>query len=138
MSKKSISGSVYKASNYKQKPSKEKHVRAIILRSFVNDAAREDVIKSLQQRMEKQNWAVVIKCLMIFHRLYRDVDAAIMDLMKSRSGQVFALSRFTATAPSQHMYTLFVKNMRNILKKNVQFIAYLGISSKKIRQVSKK
>jgi len=101
------------------------------LRTFATDTSREDIIRALQQRMEKQNWAVVLKCLMIFHRLFRDGDPGFMETMKTRSGQVFALQRFSAAAHAQHVYTLFVKKYSKYLEEKCSVFRLLGYQFEK-------
>lgn len=87
--------------------------------------------------MEKQNWAVhssspfypdsafflalapfafasissiqvVIKALMIFHRIFRDGDPAFMEAMKPRSNLIFALRTFSSLAPPSRTSPIFV------------------------------
>lgn len=136
-SKKAISTSVYKATEHKAKPSKEKHVRAIILRSFNKDGSVEEIIRCLAKRLEKQNYAVVLKCLMIFHRCFRDGDASFIEAMKTRSNQVFALRHFSATAPPNHMLTVFVKKYAKYLEEKVSVLRLLSFQFEKNKDAVK-
>jgi len=132
-SKAAIKTAVYKATDHKASPSKEKHVRAIILRSFSKDKDNsvEQIIRYLSQRLEKTNWAVVLKCLMIFHRCFRDGDASFIESMKTRSNHIFALQRFSSTAPATHLYTVFVKKYAKYLEEKVSVLRLLGFQFEK-------
>eukprot|EP01125_Pyxidicula_operculata_P015595 TRINITY_DN5316_c0_g1_i1.p1 TRINITY_DN5316_c0_g1~~TRINITY_DN5316_c0_g1_i1.p1 ORF type:complete len:638 (+),score=225.42 TRINITY_DN5316_c0_g1_i1:24-1916(+) len=136
-SKKAIDKSVYKAADRKQKPSKEKHVRAIILRSFAKDGSVDEIIRALEKRLEKANWAVVVKCLMIFHRCFRDGDPALIEQMKPRSQQTFALRVFTQLAPPNHLYTVFVKKYAKYLEEKVSVLRLLGYQFEKNKDAVK-
>lgn len=130
-SKKAIQLAIHKATSSKPKPSKEKHVKAIVLRTFPTDNSKEEIIRCLQQRMDKPNWAVVLKSLMIFHRLFRDGDPLFLETMKTRSHQVFGLNRFSSTVPSQHTYTIFVKKYAKYLEEKCSVFRLLNYQFEK-------
>jgi len=139
-SKAAIKTAINKATDHKPNPSKEKHVRAIILRTFSKDNKEnsvEQIIRYLSIRLEKTDWAVVLKCLMIFHRCFRDGDSSFIDSMKTRSNMIFSLQKFSATAPATHLYTVFVKKYAKYLEEKVSVLRLLGFQFEKNKDAVK-
>jgi hypothetical protein len=136
--KTAIKRSAYRATTQFAKPSKEKHVRILVLQTFNRDGSVDEIIKSLVKRMEKQNWAVVIKALMIFHRCFRDGDPGFIEAMKPRSNLVFALRTFSSLAPPNHLFTVFVKKYAKYLEEKVSVLRLLGYQFEKNQDAVKK
>jgi len=135
--KKAIQKSVYKATDRHAKPSKEKHVRALILRTFATDNSVEEIIKALTIRLDKANWAVVLKDLMIFHRCFRDGDPSFIEAMKPRSNTVFALRVFGSSANPTSLFTVFVKKYAKYLEEKVSVVRLLGYQFEKNKEAAK-
>jgi len=129
--KTAIKTAVKKSTDRKMAPSKDKHVRAILMRSFVKDGSTELIIRYLSLRLEKTNWAVVLKALIIFHRCFRDGDSSFIETMKPRSSQIFALQKFSSTAPATHLHTVFVKKYAKYLEEKVSVLRLLGFQFEK-------
>jgi hypothetical protein len=122
---------VKKATTRKLIPSKDKHVKGIIMRSFQKDNSNELIIRHLSMRLEKNHWAVILKSLMIFHRCFRDGDSSFIDGMRTKSGQIFSLYKFSAVAPSTHVHTVFVKKYAKYLEEKVSVLRLLGFQFEK-------
>jgi hypothetical protein len=122
---------VKKATNSQSAPSKEKHVKAILLRTFSKDDSVEQIVKYLSMRLDKTNWVVVLKSLMIFHRCFRDGDNSFIENLKPKSAMVFSLSKFLATSPSTHLYTVFVKKYAKYLEEKVSVVRLLNFQFEK-------
>eukprot|EP01130_Rhizamoeba_saxonica_P007656 TRINITY_DN30_c0_g2_i1.p1 TRINITY_DN30_c0_g2~~TRINITY_DN30_c0_g2_i1.p1 ORF type:complete len:489 (+),score=108.02 TRINITY_DN30_c0_g2_i1:50-1516(+) len=136
-SKKAIIKAVHKATNRKAKPAKEKHVRQIIIQTYNSAGSNEDIIRALTQRLDKQNWAVVLKSLIIFHRCFREGDSSFIESLKTRSSVIFALRRFSQTAPQKHLYTVFVTKYAKYLEEKVSVLRLLGTQFEKDRDACK-
>eukprot|EP01128_Nolandella_sp_AFSM9_P004887 TRINITY_DN2296_c0_g1_i1.p1 TRINITY_DN2296_c0_g1~~TRINITY_DN2296_c0_g1_i1.p1 ORF type:complete len:507 (-),score=171.58 TRINITY_DN2296_c0_g1_i1:118-1602(-) len=128
--KKAIVRSVERATSKTTKPSKDKHVRIIILQTHKMSSI-QDIIRALTKRLDKRHWAVVLKSLMIFHRLFRDGDKSLIEAMKSTSSVVFALRAFSASAPPNHLFTVFVKKYAKYLEEKVSVLRLLGYQFEK-------
>jgi hypothetical protein len=129
--KSAIKTAVKKATDSKMAPSKDKHVRAILMRTFVKDNSVEQIVRYLSLRLEKSNWAIVLKALMIFHRCFRDGDSSFIDNMKPKSSHIFSLQKFSATAPTTHLHTVFVKKYAKYLEEKVSVLRLLGFQFEK-------
>lgn len=137
--KRAIQKSVKKATNRQPKPSKEKHVKAIVLRSFNKSAdnSTEEIIRALSKRLEKTNWAIVLKALMIFHRAFKDGDPSLIESMKPRSATIFSLRNFNVSAPANHLYTIFVTKYAKYLEEKVSVVRLLGYQFEKNKDAVK-
>jgi len=138
-SKAQLKNSIHKATERKAAPAKEKHVRVVILRTFSKEKgnSEEQIIHFLTKRLEKTNWAIVLKSLMIFHRCFRDGDPSFMESMKTRSTHIFSLQKFSATAPASHLYTVFVKKYAKYLEEKVSVLRLLGFQFEKSKDAVK-
>jgi len=132
-----IKSAVKKATENNMNPAKDKHVRAILMRTFIKDNSVEQIIRYLSLRLEKTNWVVVVKTLMIFHRCFKDGDTSFIDLMKPRSSQIFSLPIFSSTAPTTHLHTVFVKKYAKYLEEKVSVLRLLGYQFEKNQNAAK-
>jgi len=132
-----IKSAVKKATENNMNPAKDKHVRAILMRTFVKDNSVEQIIRYLSLRLEKTNWVVVVKSLMMFHRCFKDGDTSFIDMMKPRSSQIFSLPIFSSTAPSTHLHTVFVKKYAKYLEEKVSVLRLLGYQFEKNQNAAK-
>eukprot|EP01122_Echinamoeba_exundans_P008531 TRINITY_DN2846_c0_g2_i1.p1 TRINITY_DN2846_c0_g2~~TRINITY_DN2846_c0_g2_i1.p1 ORF type:complete len:517 (+),score=153.19 TRINITY_DN2846_c0_g2_i1:82-1632(+) len=136
--KKQIAQAVYKATSSSMKPPKEKHVKRLCLQTFSrDDQANEEMVRCLYKRLEKDNWAVVLKALMVFHRCFRDGDQYFMESLRSKSSSIFALRRFSAVAPQGNVYTLFVRKYAKYLEEKVSVLRLIGLQFEKTRDACK-
>jgi len=132
-----IKTAVKKATENNMNPAKDKHVRAILMRTFVKDNSSEQIVRYLSLRLEKTNWVVVLKALMMYHRCFKDGDPGFIDMMKPRSSQIFSLPVFSSTAPSTHLHTVFVKKYAKYLEEKVSVLRLLGYQFEKNADANK-
>lgn len=136
--KKQIAQAVYKATSNSLKPPKEKHVKRLCLQTFSrDDQANDEMVRCLYKRLEKDNWSVVLKALMVFHRCFRDGDQYFMESLRAKSSSIFALRRFSAVAPQGNVYTLFVRKYAKYLEEKVSVLRLIGIQFEKTRDACK-
>jgi len=128
--KKAINMAIPKATRSSSlKAPKEKHVKNLVGATLTRDpAVIEEILRGLCKRLEKDNWVVVLKTLMIFHRIFRDGDTAFIDSLRTRSAAVFGLKRFSVTAPAGSIYTLFVQKYAKYLEENVSVLRLIGFN----------
>eukprot|EP01129_Flabellula_baltica_P004145 TRINITY_DN1416_c2_g1_i1.p1 TRINITY_DN1416_c2_g1~~TRINITY_DN1416_c2_g1_i1.p1 ORF type:complete len:513 (-),score=90.84 TRINITY_DN1416_c2_g1_i1:46-1539(-) len=110
--------SVHKATNFKAKPPKEKHVQAVLTFTY-NSRSSEEIIRSMGVRKDKSNWAVVLKVLILMHRCFKDGDDQFIDLLTNRSTDIFALNYFKRSAPPNHVITVFISKYARYLEEKV-------------------
>jgi hypothetical protein len=128
--KKAINMAIPKATRSSSlKAPKEKHVKNLVGATLTRDpAVIEEILRGLCKRLEKDNWVVVLKTLMIFHRIFRDGDVAFVESLRTRSAAVFGLKRFSVTAPAGSIYTLFVQKYAKYLEENVSVLRLIGFN----------
>jgi len=118
--------SINKATSSRGGTPKEKHVRAIVTRTFQRDLSIDEIIRSLARRLEKPHWATVTKALFIFHRCLRDGDPKFIESLQSRSTLIFSLRAFCAANPPNNVYTVFLKKYARYLEEKVSVFRVLG------------
>ncbi|PHU22717.1 putative clathrin assembly protein [Capsicum chinense] len=90
---------IVKATNHVESPPKERHIAKILVATSIT-SPRADVaycIHALSRRLSKtRNWIVVIKTLIVIHRVLREGDPSSKEelLHYSQRGQIFQLSNF--------------------------------------------
>ncbi|KAH0706519.1 hypothetical protein KY289_011595 [Solanum tuberosum] len=90
---------IVKATNHVESPPKERHIARIIVATSIT-CPRADVaycIHALSKRLSKtRNWIVVIKTLIVIHRVLREGDPSFKEelLRCSQRGYIFQLSNF--------------------------------------------
>jgi hypothetical protein len=126
-----IKTAVKKSTENNMNPAKDKHVRAILMRTFIKDNSVEQIIRYLSLRLEKANWVIVLKSLMMYHRCFKDGDQSFIDMMKPRSSQIFSLPVFSSTAAPSHLHTVFVKKYAKYLEEKVSVLRLLGYQFEK-------
>jgi len=76
------------------------YVAGLYLQTYAkDDLLNEEILRALCKRLDKESWVVVLKTLIVFHRCFREGDPHFIESLRSRSNAIFALRRFTATAP---------------------------------------
>ncbi|KAJ6831265.1 putative clathrin assembly protein [Iris pallida] len=79
---KELDVAIVRATNHVERPSKEKHIKAIFY-AISASRPRADVaycIHALSRRLAKtRNWAVALKTLIVIHRALREVDATFRE-----------------------------------------------------------
>ncbi|XP_060211355.1 putative clathrin assembly protein At5g57200 [Lycium barbarum] len=96
---KDIDVAIVKATNHVERPPKERHIAKIVVATSIT-CPRADVaycINALSRRLSKtRNWIVVIKTLIVIHRVLRDGDPSFREelLRCSQRGHIFQLSNF--------------------------------------------
>lgn len=103
------------------------HDAALVLET--NDAAvsMPELVGAIMVRLENPNWNVVLKTLMLTHRLLKDGNIRFMNELKFRP-KVFQLDRFqdTATLDGQHN-SAFVRKYAQYLEEKVNVFKALKI-----------
>eukprot|EP01124_Arcella_intermedia_P024640 TRINITY_DN4206_c0_g1_i1.p1 TRINITY_DN4206_c0_g1~~TRINITY_DN4206_c0_g1_i1.p1 ORF type:complete len:460 (-),score=88.73 TRINITY_DN4206_c0_g1_i1:99-1478(-) len=117
---------VHKASNHKEAPPKEKHVKAILMRAS-SKTETESIIRHLESRLNKSNWVVVLKCLMVYHRCLSDSNLPFFDMFKPVASDTFALQNFLKVAPPTHIYTIFSQKYAKYLEEKVSVVGIYGL-----------
>lgn len=90
---------ILKATNHVESPPKERHIARIIVATSIT-SPRADVaycIHALSRRLSKtRNWIVVVKTLIVIHRVLREGDPSFREELMhcSQRGQMFQLSNF--------------------------------------------
>lgn len=82
---KTIGALIHKVTCNGEKPSKEKHIKALVFKSFAVDSSKEEICKHLLARLHKASWMTVVKSLMTFHRICQEGDPSFI---KNRSKQL--------------------------------------------------
>jgi len=109
---------VHKATNFKAKPPKEKHIQSTL--SFTFEVRNsEEIVRSLSVRKDKSNWAVVLKVLIVMHRCFKDGSDEFIKLLSLRPTDIFALNFFKRTAPPNHVITVFISKYARYLEEKV-------------------
>eukprot|EP01126_Amoeba_proteus_P029800 TRINITY_DN2943_c0_g1_i12.p1 TRINITY_DN2943_c0_g1~~TRINITY_DN2943_c0_g1_i12.p1 ORF type:complete len:475 (+),score=91.64 TRINITY_DN2943_c0_g1_i12:1275-2699(+) len=103
----------------------------------MRDGSNEEIVKALVKRLEKSNWAVVLKALMIFHRCFKNGDPSFMESLKSRSNMIFSLRGFSQLAPPNHIFTVFVKKYAKYLEEKVSVLRLLSFQFENTKDVCK-
>ncbi|KAJ8568394.1 hypothetical protein K7X08_027927 [Anisodus acutangulus] len=98
-STKDLDIAIVKATNHVESPPKERHIARIVVATSIT-CPRADVaycIHALSRRLSKtRNWIVVIKTLIVIHRVLREGDPSFrVELLRcSQRGHIFQLSNF--------------------------------------------
>jgi len=87
-SSKFIQTTILKATKKNENVSPEKHIKALIAKSFADNSV-EEIIRTLKQRTEKKCWPTVLKTMIVFHRLFHEADPQFMNEMKNRGREIF-------------------------------------------------
>eukprot|EP01026_Neomeris_dumetosa_P017653 TRINITY_DN1681_c0_g1_i12.p1 TRINITY_DN1681_c0_g1~~TRINITY_DN1681_c0_g1_i12.p1 ORF type:complete len:612 (-),score=39.74 TRINITY_DN1681_c0_g1_i12:228-2063(-) len=125
---------IIKATNRDQLPPKEKHVRALKLVAN-EDADRDELlfmIKELQEKLRCQEWLIVLKTLIVFHRLIREADIAfVQELSSYESGRVFSqVCEFKDINHKENQqYAEFIRVYANYLTSRLQVYTQIGYDS---------
>eukprot|EP00051_Salpingoeca_urceolata_P001027 m.38089 g.38089 ORF g.38089 m.38089 type:complete len:105 (+) comp11151_c0_seq1:151-465(+) len=61
-----------KATDSSLEEPKRKHVESLLMFTHRPEIATRDVVEGLFKRLEEPGWVVVLKTLLVFHRLMRD------------------------------------------------------------------
>jgi len=127
---------VHKATSHKMKPSKEKYIKDIILKTHDRES-NEEIIRSLMIRMEKHNWIVVLKSLIVFHRCFVAGDDEFVNTLSPKAQQVFGLNTFKSRAPQHHNITIFISKYAKYLEEKASVVKVLGYQFEKNRNITK-
>ncbi|GAU49086.1 hypothetical protein TSUD_137710 [Trifolium subterraneum] len=114
---KGLDTAIVKATNFHHALPKEKHIRHIFS-SLSPSKPRSEVaycIHSLARRLNQtNNWAVVLKTLIIFHRAMRELDTSVWEELinySTRRGYLIDLSHFHDTSiPNALDYSCWIRN----------------------------
>jgi len=123
--------SIQKATTSSANNPKDRFVKQIV--SASRDGNSEEVVRSLGRRMEKPHYCVVLKCLMIIHRIFKDsiITYYSADFIKYLSSgdfeTYFSLSHFLTVAPPNDITTHFLKRYSVYLQEKVSVVKKLGI-----------
>jgi hypothetical protein len=121
---------IHKATNFKAKPPKEKHIQSTL--TFTYDSRNsEEILRSLCVRKDKTNWAVVLKVLIVMHRCFKDGSDEFIKLLSVRPTDIFALNFFKRTAPPNHVITVFISKYSRYLEEKVSVYKTAGIQFEK-------
>ncbi|XP_045792418.1 putative clathrin assembly protein At5g35200 [Trifolium pratense] len=114
---KGLDTAIVKATNFHHALPKEKHIRHIFS-SLSPSKPRSEVaycIHSLARRLNQtNNWAVVLKTLIILHRAMRELDTSVWEELinySTRRGYLIDLSHFHDTSiPNALDYSCWIRN----------------------------
>ncbi|KAK2451029.1 putative clathrin assembly protein [Trifolium repens] len=114
---KGLDTAIVKATNFHHALPKEKHIR-YIFSSLSPSKPRSEVsycIHSLARRLNQtNNWAVVLKTLIILHRAMRELDTSVWEELinySTRRGYLIDLSHFHDTSiPNALDYSCWIRN----------------------------
>jgi hypothetical protein len=127
-SRKSIKSAVKKATRTSWSPPKEKHVKRLVLATFARDGI-EEIITQLHRRFTKNNWVVILKTLMVFHKIMREGDQFFMESLKNKAHALFALRNFTGNP--NNVYVIFVRKYAKYLDEKVSVFRLLNMQFEK-------
>jgi len=133
--KKTMQKIVHKATNYKPKPSKPKHIKDVVLNSFNGEAVRY-IADALSTRLNtKENWAVVLKALIIVHSCFEEGSKDFEDVMVANVSSIFNLQRFKSFSPQNHPLTIFISKYARYLEEKVNVLKANGFQFEKKSEV---
>jgi hypothetical protein len=130
--RKSIIKSVKKATTPVQHPPKEKHIQSILSFTY-KKFGPEELHKALLNQLQKKNWTVVLKALVVCHRCFADGDPEFMRKLVGKSSEFFSLEMFRTTAPTKHMLTVFISKYAKYLEEKVNVVRVLEYQFEKER-----
>ncbi|GAM28829.1 hypothetical protein SAMD00019534_120050 [Acytostelium subglobosum LB1] len=108
-----------KATRHKMRVPKEKHVRRLI--NYTNERVGPigDLYMSLLKRLEQPDWIIVLKTLVVFHRLFQQGSGRFIEDLSHR-GMVFPLVRFTdMTSTQAHQQSVFIRKYSTYLEEKI-------------------
>eukprot|EP01133_Synstelium_polycarpum_P006618 gene6618-7692_t len=98
-----------KATRHKLRIPKEKHVRRPI----------GDLYMSLLRRLEQPDWIIVLKALVVFHRIFGGGNVRFLEDL-TRRGMIFPLVRFTdMTSTQAHQQSVFIRKYSCYLEEKI-------------------
>ncbi|KAK5583003.1 hypothetical protein RB653_004593 [Dictyostelium firmibasis] len=110
---------VIKATRHKLRIPKEKHVRKLIIYTHERLGPIGDLYQSLLKRMEQPDWIIVLKTLIVFHRVLSGGNIRFLEDLTHR-GNVFPLARFTdMTSTQAHQQSVFIRRYSSYLEEKV-------------------
>jgi len=122
---------VHKATNYKPKPSKPKDIKNVVLSSF-NSQGVNFIVDALSSRLNlKENWAVVLKALIIVHGCFEEGSKEFEDVMVATGSQFFAMQRFKSFSPQNHPLTIFISKYARYLEEKINVLKGNGYQFEK-------
>jgi len=122
---------VIKATKHNTKTPKEKHVRRLLVFSHDEPHKIGELIHLLTKRLEFPDWLVVMKTLIVFHRLMRDGSTQVINELRYKSS-IFNLRRFAdMSSPEAHHQSLFVRKYSQYLEEKVLVYKILGLEFEK-------
>lgn len=120
-----------KATRHDDTIPKEKHVRRLILSTHEKSEVCAEIYAHLVKRLELPDWIVVLKTLVVFHRLFRDGNPRFVGDLKWK-GTIFPLSRFTdITSPEAQVQSVFVRKYALYLEEKVMVFRALRMEFEK-------
>lgn len=120
-----------KATRHDNTIPKEKHVRRLILCTHERGDLTEEIYNHLARRMELPDWIVVLKTLVVFHRLFRDGNPRFVGDLKWK-GTIFPLSRFNdPTSGEAHVQSVFIRKYALYLEEKVMVFRALRMEFEK-------
>jgi len=125
----------YKATHRYPKPPKESHLLTIINAASSSIACHE-VLARLEKRIEKKNWAVVLKTLFITHRCYVDGSDPFIDALKDRAARFFVLRTFSIHNEASNA-TTFIKKYAKYLEEKCSVYRLTGFQFEKKKETFK-
>jgi len=128
---------VIKATKHNTKTPKEKHMRRLLVFSHDEPHKIGEMIHLLTKRLEFPDWLVVLKTLIVFHRLMRDGSTQVINELRYKSS-IFNLRRFAdMSSPEAHHQSLFVRKYSQYLEEKVLVYKILGLEFEKEFQNTK-
>eukprot|EP00042_Codosiga_hollandica_P043649 m.416549 g.416549 ORF g.416549 m.416549 type:complete len:499 (-) comp56612_c0_seq3:155-1651(-) len=107
-----------KATDSEARPPKPKHIETLLYATHLLDVAIEDVAEGLYNRLRETSWVVVLKCLVVFHRLFRDGHERFLQYVVTRS-HVFELDAFMDEKAEGAMISLFIRHYAQYLNEKI-------------------
>ncbi|EGG19949.1 ANTH domain-containing protein [Cavenderia fasciculata] len=108
-----------KGTRHKMRVPKEKHVRKLIIYTHERLGPIGDLYMSLLRRLEQPDWIIVLKTLVVFHRLFGGGNVRFLEDLSHR-GMIFPLTRFTdMTSTQAHQQSVFIRKYSSYLEEKV-------------------
>ncbi|EFA76875.1 ANTH domain-containing protein [Heterostelium album PN500] len=108
-----------KATRHKMRVPKEKHVRKLVIYTHERLGPIGDLYLNLLKRLEQPDWIIVLKGLIVFHRVFGSGNIRFLEDLSHR-GVVFPLNRFTDMASTQaHQQSVFIRKYSSYLEEKI-------------------
>lgn len=131
--------SIIKATRHNLKAPKEKHVRRLLMICSEKTHKINNLVSLLTRRLETPDWIVVLKTLVVFHRLLREApNRLLIQTLKYKSDIFGRLRKFVDMSSQEaHHQSIFIRKYSQYLEEKVLVFKTLTTEFEKDPSITK-